>query len=55
MKYKKKAKKKKNDFNDLVYCFKGPNISPINFIRSRDPLHIFNEIINGKSMVKSKR
>ena len=43
---------KEIDFNNFVYHFKGPNITPINFIRFRGPLHIFNEIKNRNTLLK---
>ena len=32
------------DFNNLTYYFKGKDISPINFIGFRGPMHIYNNI-----------
>ena len=32
---------KKIGFNNLIYYFKGPNITPMDFIRFRGPLHFF--------------
>ena len=32
---------KEIDSNNLTYYFQGPNITPINFIRFRGPLHAF--------------
>ena len=43
---------KETDFNNLVYYVKGSNIAPINFIRFRGPLHIFNEIKNVNTSLK---
>ena len=43
---------KEIDFNNFVYHFKGPNITPINFIGFRGPLHIFNEIKNRNTLLK---
>ena len=40
------------DFNNFFYCFKGPNIAPINFVRFRGPLHILHEIKNGDTLKK---
>ena len=37
----------KIDYNKLTYYLKNSRISPINFIRFRSPLHIFNEMKNG--------
>ena len=50
LKYKKTSKE--IDFNNFVYYFKGPNIAPINFIRFRGPLQIFNELKNGNTSSK---
>ena len=36
-----------NNFHDLTYNFKGPNLAPINFIELRGPNHIFKSINNG--------
>ena len=38
---------KKIDYNKLIYYFKGPHISPINFIKHKGQFHIFKEIIDG--------
>ena len=46
---------KEIDFNKLVYYFKAPNIAPINFIRFRGPLQIFNELKNGNTLKKLKK
>ena len=35
---------KQIDFNNLTYCFKGKNISPINFIGFRVWKHIYNNV-----------
>ena len=35
---------KQIDFNNLTYCFKGKNISPINFIGFRVSKHIYNNV-----------
>ena len=35
------------DFNNLIYYFKRPNIAPINFVRFKGSLHIFEHIKNG--------
>ena len=43
---------KEIDFNKLVYYFKAPNIAPINFIRFRGPLQIFDELKNGNTSLK---
>ena len=40
------------DFNDLIYCFKGPNTAPINFIDFRGPMHIYDEIKNGNISIE---
>ena len=36
----------------MQFIFKGPNIAPINFIRFRGPLHVFNEIKTGNTSLK---
>ena len=33
-------------FNNLTYYFKGKNISTMNFIGFRSPMHIYNSIKN---------
>ena len=43
---------KEIDFNDLIYCFKGPNTAPINFIDFRGPMHIYDEIKNGNISIE---
>ena len=51
------------DFNDLKYCFKSPNISPVKFIDFEAPLYIFKDIYDGdvtledieKERIKFKR
>ena len=40
------------DFNNLPYCFKGKNISPINFIGFRGPMHIYDNIKNGNTSLE---
>ena len=35
------------DFNNLIYHFKNPNISPRNFSEFKGPMHIFKTIHNG--------
>ena len=35
---------KEIDFNNLAYCYKGPNLALINFIDFRGPMHFHNEI-----------
>ena len=44
MKYERAEK---IDYNKLIYYFKGPHISPINFIKHKGQFHIFKEIIDG--------
>ena len=36
----------------MVYYVRGSNIAPINFIRFKGPLHIFNEAKNGNTSSK---
>ena len=43
---------KKNDFDNLTYNFKGPNIALINFIDFKRPLHIFKSIYNGPKFLE---
>ena len=43
---------KQIDFNNLSYYFKNKNISPINFIGFRDPVHIFDDIRNCNTSIK---
>ena len=43
---------KKNDFDNLTYNFKGPNIALINFIDFKRPLHIFKSIYNGHKFLE---
>ena len=44
------------DFNNLIYYFKRPNIAPINFVRFKGSLHIFEHIKNGNmSLQKEKK
>ena len=38
---------KQIDFSNLTYYFKSLNITPINFIRFRGPLHTFKEVKSG--------
>ena len=40
-------------FNDLTYNFKDSRIAPVNFIKYRDPLHIFKSIHNGDTPLES--
>ena len=44
MKYERAEK---IDYNKLIYYFKDPHISPINFIKHKAQFHIFKEIIDG--------
>ena len=44
MKYERAEK---IDYNKLIYYFKDPHISPINFIKHKGQFHIFKEIIDG--------
>ena len=41
------------DYNKLIYYFKTQGISPITFIRFRDPLHTCNEIKNGDKAIQA--
>ena len=41
------------DYNKLIYYFKTPGISPINFIRFRDSQHIYNEINNDYKTIQA--
>ena len=41
------------DFNDLTDYLTGPNIAPINFIRFRGLLNIYNEIKIGNISIKN--
>ena len=43
---------KKIDFNNLIYYFKGPNITPMDFIRFRGSLHFFKWIKNGSILLQ---
>ena len=43
---------KEIDFNHLTYRFKGSNIAPMNFIKFKGPMHIYNEIKNGNVSIK---
>ena len=36
------------DFDNLTYHFKSSNSAPINFIKFRGPIHIFDDIKNRK-------
>ena len=40
------------DFDNLTYYFKGKNISPINFIGFRGPMHIYDNIKNGSTSLE---
>ena len=40
------------DFNSLYYYFKSPNLSSINFISFRSPMHIYNEIIKPNTSIE---
>ena len=40
-------------YNKLIYYFKTPGISLINFIKFRDPLHIYNEKKNGDKTIQA--
>ena len=40
------------DFNNLIYRFKGPNTTSINFIEFKGPLHIFRSIHNGDKFLE---
>ena len=35
---------KQIDFNNLIYYFTTPGLAPINLIRFKDPMHIYNDI-----------
>ena len=41
------------DFNNLTDYFKEKSLSPINFIKFRDPTHIYNNIKNGNTLIKN--
>ena len=43
---------KEIDFNHLTYRFKGSNIAPMNFVKFKGPMHIYNEIKNGNVSIK---
>ena len=43
---------KEIDFNNLTYCFKGPGIAPINFLKFRGLLHISKEIKNDNILLQ---
>ena len=40
-------------YNKLIYYFKTPGISLINFIKFGDPLHIYNEKKNGAKTIQA--
>ena len=40
------------DFNNLIYYFKGKNISPMNYIGFRGPIHNYNNIKNGNKSIE---
>ena len=40
------------DFNNLIYHFKSPNISPISFSKFKGPMHIFKSIHNGNTTLE---
>ena len=35
---------KEIDFSNLTYCFTTPNPAPLNFIRLKVPMHVYNDI-----------
>ena len=43
---------KEIDFNNLIYHFKGSNITPIHFTDFRGPMHIYNEIKNSNISIE---
>ena len=43
---------KQIDFNNLYYYFKSPNLSSINFISFRGPMHFYNEIIKANTLIE---
>ena len=43
---------KQIDFNNLNYYFTDPNINPINFIKFKDPMHLYKDIRNGNISVE---
>ena len=42
---------KEINFNNLIYSYKNPNLAPINFIKVKHPMHIYNEIKNEKTSI----
>ena len=40
---------KEINFNNLIYSYKNPNLATINFIKVKDPIHVYNEIKNEKT------
>ena len=43
---------KQIDFNNLIYHFTTPGLAPINFIRFKNPAHIYNDIKNGNAALE---
>ena len=43
---------KEIDFKNLTYRFKGLNIAPMNFIKIKGPMHIYNETKTGNVSIK---
>ena len=44
--------KKQIDFNSLIYHFTTPGLAPTNFIRFKNPTHIYNDIKNGHAALE---
>ena len=40
------------DFDNLIYYFITPSLAPINFIRFKGPMHIYNDIKNGDTTLE---
>ena len=43
------------NFNNLIYYFKGKNISPINFIGFKGLMHIYNNIKNDNTSIEKMK
>ena len=43
---------KQIDFNNLTYYFTDLNLAPINFIKFKGPMHIYNDIKNGNTPIE---
>ena len=46
---------KQIDFKNLVYYFKSKDITTINFLGFRGPMHVYNSIKNGNTSIEKTR